>query len=78
MSDREDQAAQLADIYGVNVEWLTGEAPQHDYEVLKGVRGADNLSAYDRDMVAEFAASMPRGKGDAAERLRRLKAQGRR
>jgi len=70
--------AQLADVYGVNLEWLRGEVPQHDYSAVDGVRGAEKLTSNDRDIIAEFAAAMPRGTGNAADRLQRLKGPGRR
>lgn len=52
----------LAEIYGVNVEWLTGEAERYDYDRVSKMRGADRLKPHDRDIIAEFAASMPRRK----------------
>jgi transcriptional regulator with XRE-family HTH domain len=53
-------AERFAELYAVNVEWVTGQAPLRDYDAMKGVRGYDNLTPHDRDVIAEFAASMPR------------------
>lgn len=78
IADREDQAEQLAELYMVNVPWLTGAAPLRDYEAMKSARGYDKLTEHDRDTVAEFAASLPRGRGTFADRVHRLKGQGRR
>jgi transcriptional regulator with XRE-family HTH domain len=50
----------LADIYGVNIEWLSGRCELYDYAALKGVRGAEDLPFHDRDMLAELYASLPR------------------
>lgn len=50
----------MCDVYGVNSEWLAGDVPQHDYATVDKMRGADNLCDHDRDIVAEFAASMRR------------------
>lgn len=69
---------QLAEVYGVNVPWLIGAVPQHDYEAMKDARGYDKLTEHDRDVVAEFAASIPRGGGTFADRVHRLKGPGRR
>ena len=52
--------ANMADTYGVNVEWLTDEAPLHDYKTVDTMRGMDDVSFHDRDVIAEFAASLPR------------------
>jgi hypothetical protein len=52
----------LAEIYGVNVEWLRGDSDRCDYDSIKDVRGYDELSFHDRDVVAEFAASLPPAK----------------
>jgi len=54
--------AKMADTYAVNIEWLSGDADLRDYESIKGMRGADNLTFHDRDIIAEFAASMPRSR----------------
>jgi plasmid maintenance system antidote protein VapI len=50
----------LAELYGVDPPWLTGERELLDYSVVDGMRGAENITANDRDVIAEFAASMPR------------------
>lgn len=52
----------LAELYGVNVEWLGGDKERCDYASLKDVRGYDELSFHDRDVLAEFAASLPPAK----------------
>ena len=56
----EADPAQLADLYGVNVDWLSGWSELRDYAPLKELRGADQLSFRDRDMFAELYASLPR------------------
>lgn len=66
---------QLAELYGVNVPWLLGEVPQHDYEAMKDARGYDKLTQHDKDVVAEFAASMPRNSGTFADRVHRMKGK---
>ena len=50
----------LADVYGVNVEWLSGRSELRDYGPLKDLAGADELAFRDRDTLAELYASMPR------------------
>lgn len=57
-----DQHEHIADMYGVNAGWLSGDKELHDYEAMKDVRGWDDLSMHDRDVVAEFAASLPPAK----------------
>lgn len=54
-----ERADDLAALYHVDVEWLTGHKPLRDYDAMRGVRGYDELSPHDRDAVAEFAASLP-------------------
>jgi hypothetical protein len=74
-------AERLAELYAVNVPWLTGDVPLRDYDAMKGVRGYDKLPDHDRDVVAEFAASLPRNSRTPSERLdrvHRLKGPGRR
>ena len=56
----ERYAPRLADVYGVNIPWLLGEVEHCDYDALKGIQGADGLTFHDRDVIAEFIASMPR------------------
>ena len=55
--------APLADVYGVNVEWLSGRSDLRDYARLKSLAGSDELPFRDRDMIAELFASMPRAEG---------------
>jgi transcriptional regulator with XRE-family HTH domain len=50
----------LADLYGVNVEWLSGRVELCDYALIKNLANADRLSFRDRDMLAELYASWPR------------------
>lgn len=57
-----DQHEHIADMYGVHVEWLTGERDLRNYDAMKDVRGWEDLSMHDRDVVAEFAASLPPAK----------------
>lgn len=57
-----ERTEQLAELYGVSVDWLTGRAPQYDYATIDSMRGAERLNAHDRDVLAEFAASLPRRK----------------
>jgi predicted transcriptional regulator len=61
--------AKLADVYGVNIPWLKGEVPQHDYDTMNSVDGFDKVTPNDQAVLAEFAASMPRQGKTAAERL---------
>lgn len=50
----------LADLYGVNVDWLSGRSELCDYEPLRNLQGVEDLSFRDRDMLAELYASLPR------------------
>lgn len=50
--------AWLAALYGVSIPWLLGEVPQYDYDAMKDVPGWDDLTDHDRDVVAEFAATL--------------------
>lgn len=62
-SDEAFAGAKIADMakaYQVSVDWLTGEADRCDYATVVKMKGAENLSFHDRDVIAEFAASMPR------------------
>ena len=52
--------ARLAELYGVNLDWLGGRSELCDYAAVKKVRGADELPFRDRDMLAELFASLPR------------------
>jgi transcriptional regulator with XRE-family HTH domain len=49
----------MADYYGVNYEWLTGEVPLYDFEAVDKIKGVADLSFHDRDILAEFAAALP-------------------
>lgn len=51
----------LAELYRVNIEWLTGAVPLRDYAHVEKMDGAHRLTFNDRDIIAEFAASLPRG-----------------
>lgn len=59
-SFREVPTERMADLYQVNVPWMLGETPEHDFANVDKIRGADQLTAHDREILAEFAASMPR------------------
>lgn len=50
----------LCAYYGVSVEWITGVVARRDYASIDKIKGADELSFHDRDVLAEFAAAMPR------------------
>jgi hypothetical protein len=50
----------MHEVYGVNPQWMAGEVPQHDYAHVDKMVGADKLTFHDRDILAEFAASMQR------------------
>jgi transcriptional regulator with XRE-family HTH domain len=50
--------AKMCDVYAVNPAWLTGATPQHDYDALAKMKGADDLCEHDKDIVAEFIAAM--------------------
>ena len=59
----------MAEIYAVNPEWLAGDRDRYDYAAVDGMRGAENLTPHDRDILAEFAAAMPRDNRSIAERI---------
>lgn len=48
----------LANVYGVNIEWLDDDRELRDYSAVDGIAGADRLTSHDRDIIAEFAAAM--------------------
>jgi hypothetical protein len=50
----------LAELYGVNLDWLSGRSELCDYEALKKIRGADEMLFSDRDKLAELLASLSR------------------
>ena len=52
----------MADRYGCSEEWLRGEGPDMDYATIKAMKGSEDLSFHDRDILAKFAASLPRKK----------------
>ena len=52
--------ARLCDIYGVNVEWLSGRSALCDHAALKKVSGAEDLPFRDRDTIAELLAAVSR------------------
>ncbi len=52
----------LADLYGVNLDWISGRCELRDHAALKQLPGADALPFCDRDVIAEMYASRPRGK----------------
>lgn len=51
----------MAEVYMVDPAWMNGETDLRDYDAIKDVRGADDITNHDRDILAEFAASMPKG-----------------
>lgn len=55
-------AGRMAELYRVRLEWMLGEVGRYDYDRVNGIRGAEKLTPRDRDIVAEFVASMPRRK----------------
>lgn len=50
----------MCDVYGVNGKWLAGAGDRFNHDAIKDVKGYDELSFHDRDILAEFAAAMPR------------------
>lgn len=58
----EEMAQVIASYYGCSVEWLLGNGPDRDYATVKAMKGSEQLSDHDRDVLAEFAASLPRRK----------------
>lgn len=58
----EEDCRKLADVYGVNEEWLCGQIELRDYDALDRIAGGRELPFHDRDILAEFMASMPRRK----------------
>jgi hypothetical protein len=50
----------FADLYGVNLAWLSGRVEQRDYARLNRWPDAAELPFRDRDMIAELYASLPR------------------
>lgn len=69
-----ERAPQLAELYGVSVEWLLGSVPLRDYKRLAEVPGAENLYPSDRDELAMFMASLPTTPRTSAEALEACKA----
>lgn len=65
----EVERTKMCIVYGVNLEWLTGERERYDYAAMAGVKGWDEISEDDRNTVAEFAASMPRKKAKTLEEI---------
>lgn len=55
--------ARLADLYEVNVEWLSGRSELRDEAAIRRIRQLDKAEALtfcDRDRIAEILASLPR------------------
>lgn len=52
--------ARFADLYGVNLDWLSGRGDLCDYAALKRIDGADELYFADREQIAELLASLSR------------------
>jgi len=72
-----DWISRLSELYRVSPEWLTGSVPQYDYTAVDGVRGAENITAHDRDVVAEFAALLRRDPVSPETQALRDQIQGR-
>lgn len=60
----------MADVYHVDPDWMLGAKPSHDYEAMKGARGYENLTRHDRDVIAEFAASLPKKPPKTLDQIR--------
>lgn len=54
------EVVSMCDYYQVNQQWLLGTSELRDYETLKGIKGSENLTFHDRDVIAEFMASLPK------------------
>lgn len=52
--------SRLVELYGVNLDWMSGRSELLDYVAIKKLRGADELPFRDRDMLAELFAALPR------------------
>lgn len=63
----------MCDVYGVNEPWLRGDVDRYDRKRVDEMAGADKLTFHDRDVIAEFVASMPRGGGSFKERVERIR-----
>jgi transcriptional regulator with XRE-family HTH domain len=50
----------MADVYGVSEEWLSGKGDLRDYAALNCIPGGRDLPFQDRDILAEVLASRPR------------------
>jgi transcriptional regulator with XRE-family HTH domain len=55
-----ERAMELAQLYGVHVDWLTGKTPIRDYAAIDRIAGADRLGARERDDLAELMAASSR------------------
>jgi hypothetical protein len=49
----------LADVYGVNLKWLSGFSPRRDYAAVDCIPGGRELPFHDRDVLAECLAARP-------------------
>jgi transcriptional regulator with XRE-family HTH domain len=67
--DNRDVREAMADVYGVNPEWLAGDRELRDYAHVDGIRGAELLTSHDRDIIAEFVAAMPRKPAKTLDRI---------
>lgn len=70
----------MVDTYQVRQEWITGKVPRHDYASIdkmivcsRGQDPAEPLTPHDRDILAQFAASMPRSTKTVSERLEEVR-----
>lgn len=59
----------MAEVYLVDPDWMLGVKPQYDREAMKEAKGFENLSTHDRDIIQEFAASLPKGNEARAREL---------
>lgn len=63
--------ARMAEVYMVDPDWMLGVTPQYDRDAMKDAKGYDQLSTHDRDVIDEFAASLPKGNvASAREKLK--------
>jgi transcriptional regulator with XRE-family HTH domain len=57
----EHDATRLAELYRVRIEWMLGRVPLREPAMVACIKGAAKLSEHDREIIEEFAASLPRG-----------------
>jgi hypothetical protein len=59
----------MTEVYRVDPDWMLGAKPLRDYDAMKNARGYENVSQHDKDIIAEFAASLPKGNETKAREL---------